>query len=315
MDDLRLQISMPEYPYAFDHGSQFLMMGSCFAEEMGTRMAALRFKTVINPNGILYAPLSIADVLRRAIEGEIYTREDLITREDITLSWQHHGSIYGMDQAAFLERINGRVRDLRASLESIDVLILTFGTAYHWVLKEEEQRVVNCHKQSSSKFEKVLYSTKQLAQDYTELIQDLMQINPKLRVVLTVSPVRYKRDGLIENNRSKARLLLLCELLEAQFESISYFPSYELLIDSLRDYRFYAKDRVHPSEEAVDYVWERFLDSCFTDPCKTLTQKIASYNRSTNHRPLYPESIAAKKFESNLKIKAKELQDLLKKYL
>lgn len=315
MDDLFLKVDLPDYANAFDHSQSFLMMGSCFAEEMGNRLQELRFKTCLNPNGILYNPLNIADVLSHALDGTLYSKSDLLSREDVFLSWQHHGLHYGMDPDAFLSKLNQQAANLNTFLLQADVLILTFGTSYHWVLKEGANRVVNCHKQPSDLFEKTLCSTKQLAGVYTALINRLKAINPGLKVLLTVSPVRYKRDGIIENNRSKARLLLLCEYLEAQYAHVAYFPAYELLIDGLRDYRFFAQDRVHPSKEAVDLIWKQFVQSCFSDEAKKLIKDLDAYNRSRRHRSLYPDSVAAKKFEASLEKKGRQLDELLKKYL
>lgn len=315
MDDLFLKVDIPDNDNAFDHSQSFLMLGSCFAEEIGNRLEELRFKTCLNPNGILYNPLNIADVLSHALDGAQYSESDLLRREDIFLSWQHHGMHYGMEVDTFLAKLNKQAANLSSKLLQADVLILTFGTSYHWVLKEGARRVVNCHKQSSDLFEKKLCSTKQLAGVYAALIDRLRTINPGLKVLLTVSPVRYKRDGLIENNRSKARLLLLCEYLEEQYAHVAYFPAYELLIDGLRDYRFYAQDKVHPSKEAVGLIWNQFLQSCFSEEAKALIKEIDAYNRSCRHRSLYPDSAAAKRFEVSLKREGGKLDELLKKYL
>ena len=314
MDDFILKVGIPEYSFGFDHSSRFLFMGSCFAEHIGQRLSDLRYKVNINPNGILYHPLNMADVLEHAIQGKSYTHSDLLNRADIILSWQHHGSIYGSGEDAFLEVLNKQASDLRSQLKSIDTLVLTFGTAYHWVLKEGERRVVNCHKQASDLFEKRLSSTKELVQVYTSLIDALQAVHPDINILLTVSPVRYKRDGIIENNRSKARLLLLCEHLEEQFESVRYFPAYELLIDSLRDYRFYGRDLVHPSEAAVDYIWQQFSRVCFTPEYRSLSKRIAAFNKSAAHRPLYPESSSSMKFAATLADQKRDLDQLLSKY-
>lgn len=315
MDDYFLKVDIPDYPYSFDHGSSFLLMGSCFAEHIGKRLAALRFKSTVNPNGILYNPLNIADAIGRALNGESYTDADLLNREEIILSWQHHGAQYGLNRTDFLEYLNEKLERLGANLKTVNTLVLTFGTAYHWVLKADAKRVVNCHKQHSSLFDKKLASTKVLASAYTALIEQIQDVNPSLQIILTVSPVRYKRDGIIENNRSKSRLLLLCEYLEEQYSQVRYFPAYELLIDGLRDYRFYASDRVHPSQEAVDFVWKQFLKSSFSQEAKELVKQIESYNRSREHKSLYPESDATKQFEANLKKKANQINEALKKYL
>lgn len=315
MDHWTLKLELPDSNLKLDHSQRMLMLGSCFATHVGQLMQDLRFDLVVNPNGILYHPLSMASLLSRTIAERPYQAEDLLSNENIWHSWQHHSSIYGLDQAEFLDSINQRLLQFKTELTQANVLVLTFGSAFFWKHKSMNQAVVNCHKQPADHFEKQISSTKVLMEAYSQLMDELKGINPGLQIIVTVSPVRYKRDGLVESNRSKARLLMLCEYLSKQFENVHYFPAYELVIDELRDYRFYEKDRVHPSVEAIEYVWNAFKQVYFTEACMQVCKQVKQYTSSLNHRPLIPESAAAQRFQEQLEQRGAEIELLLSRFL
>ena len=315
MDHWTLKLELPDSNLKLDHSQRMLMLGSCFATHVGQLMQDLRFDLVVNPNGILYHPLSMASLLSRTIAERPYQAADLLSNENIWHSWQHHSSIYGLDQAEFLDSINQRLLQFKTQLTQANVLVLTFGSAFFWKHKSMNQAVVNCHKQPADLFEKQMSSTKVLMEAYTQLMDELKGINPGLQIIVTVSPVRYKRDGLVESNRSKARLLMLCEYLSEQFENVHYFPSYELVMDELRDYRFYEKDRVHPNAEAIEYVWNAFQQVYFTEACMQVCKQVKQYTSSLNHRPLIPESAAALRFQEQLEQRGAEIELLLSRFL
>ena len=315
MDHWTLKLELPDSNLKLDHSQRMLMLGSCFATHVGQLMQDLRFDLIVNPNGILYHPLSMASLLSRTIAERPYQAADLLSNENIWHSWQHHSSIYGLDQAEFLDSINQRLLQFKTELTQANVLVLTFGSAFFWKHKSKNQAVVNCHKQPANLFEKQMSSTKVLMEAYSQLMDELKGINPGLQIIVTVSPVRYKRDGLVESNRSKARLLMLCEYLSEQFENVHYFPAYELVIDELRDYRFYEKDRVHPSAEAIEYVWNAFQQVYFTEACMQVCKQVKQYTTSLNHRPLIPESAAAQRFQEQLEQRGAEIELLLSRFL
>ena len=309
MDDFFLGFELPDSTNSFSYEDQFLFMGSCFAENIGREMESLQFKVRQNPNGILYHPESILDCLGRIIRKDYYEEEHLVQREDAVHSWKHHGLIYASSTAGFLEKANNQIDIFHNYLKTSDCLVITFGTAHYWYHLEKGVSVANCHKQPSSLFDKRLSKAEALQEAYAQLLNEIKSLNPTLKVIVSVSPVRYKRDGLIESNRSKARLLLLCEYLASRFEQVEYFPAYELLIDQLRDYRFYAADRVHPTKEAVAWIWKKFLGLHFSEQTSLLVKKVEAVNRSLAHRFLFPESEAAEKFRKDLQRKI----ELLKK--
>ena len=308
-DDFFLKFDLPNSLCSFSYEDQFLFIGSCFAENIGKEMESLQFKVQQNPNGILYHPESILDCLQRIIRKDYYTSADLVHREGSVHSWRHHGLVYAANETDFLDKANRKLDLFNAYLKSSDCLVITFGTAHYWYHLEKKISVANCHKQPSALFEKRLSNVEEIKQSYKDLILELRTFNPTLQIIISVSPVRYKRDGLIESNRSKARLLLLSEFLSETFEEVHYFPAYELLIDQLRDYRFYGADRVHPSEEAIKWIWKKFLGLHFSERTSLLVKKVEAVNKSIAHRFLFPESEAAEKFRKDLQKKI----DLLKK--
>lgn len=308
MDRFYTSVEMPAGLPRFSHRDRLLLMGSCFATNIGTRLLEAKFACDVNPYGVLYNPLSISAALREALAGKVYAEADLYEHGGLWHSPMHHGDFSAPTAAEALERINARLEAMRAELSRLDVLLLTWGTA--WVYEEARtSRIVgNCHKLPERCFCRRRLPVEEMVDDYTELLADLWKVNPGLKVVFTVSPIRHVRDGLHANQLSKATLLLAAERLEDAFpDRVYYFPAYELVLDELRDYRFYADDLAHPSDLAVRYVWERFTQWCLDPGALRLMAAHEDIRKALAHRPLHPESEGYKRFLEQTLLKMERL--------
>jgi hypothetical protein len=272
------------------------MSGSCFADEIYHRARQYGLIAGFDPHGILFNPLSMVRGLQRLCENLSYTREDLFCDQDIFHSFNHHSDYSGMDADKVLHKIQTTFLAARESLLSAQVLIITFGSAYHYVHKASGETVSNCHKRPASEFEKQLADIESMQTLWMAWLRYFTQLNPQCHVVFTVSPVRHVKDGLIENNRSKARLLELTHSLVQDCSFATYFPSYEWLIDVLRDYRWYAADKVHPSQEAVDMIWTAFGRNYCTEAGLLYLEEMHEIRSRILHRIRFPDSKAGRAF-------------------
>jgi len=287
-----------------------MMMGSCFSEHIGEKMSDRKFKINLNPFGILYHPLAISAAIDRMLENKPFCSEDLRFENDRYVSFFHHGKFNHTDQQIMLKNINDAFETGREQLLVADYLFITWGTAFGYSLKEAVNNVVaNCHKIPGNQFEKQLTDTSKIIQEYQQLFNRLIDINPNIKIIITVSPVKHLKDGLIDNNISKSVLLLAAHHLKTQIESTSYFPAFELIHDDLRDYRFYAKDMAHPSEEAIEYVWNFFKKTYWDDTTVELNKKIEDVLNAVKHRPLHPENKAHQVFIESIKNKVEDLEN------
>lgn len=306
--DFRLTFPFEPLADKISYRHKILLAGSCFAENMGELMKENKLNTFTNPNGIVYNPISIASQLSRCIEGREYQENELFQHNELWNSWQHHGQYSSTDKASILNLINQDFGNAKDYLISGDWLIITFGSAYVYKLKDTGEAVANCHKYPNSEFIKELLTVDEIVNTWQELIIQLKAKNPKLKIIFTVSPVRYMRDGLVNNNRSKAILLQAVHQLCDAYEHINYFPAYELVMDDLRDYRFFTQDLVHPNAQAIQYVWEKFMEAIFEDEAKTIYSKIHPLVTASKHKVLNEGTEAHQKFlVAHLK-KAEKLQ-------
>lgn len=296
MDAFRTELNVPPAPFRIDHHTPVLAIGSCFAEEMGGRMLHLKFPVQLNPMGILYNPISLSNCLHRLLHPLPYTHADLVEHDGLWHSFDHHGSFSHPDPAQALKRINAALERAAEFVRRSRLLILTLGTAHVFRLKSSGRVVANCHKMPGERFVRERLEVETVVSTLENVFQSLFELIPDFKVVATVSPVRYLRDGLVDSNLSKATLLLAIDRLRRRFPGVHYFPAYELLIDDLRDYRFYATDMCHPAKLAIDYIWEHFQKTYCTAETIELCRKIESLYRAMEHRPLHPDSEAHRRF-------------------
>ena len=276
-----------------------LMTGSCFAEHIGKKLSQHKFNLDINPNGILFKPVSIIQSLQSYIDGKLFDENDLFIHHGLWYSWQHHGMFADADRSVALRKINASQQHAISQMKYADHLILTLGSAYVYELKETNEIVANCHKVPQQIFDKRLLSVKEIIAAFESFMKNISALPNVPQMILTVSPVRYLGDGLIENNHSKAILIRAVHELVEQHSNCYYFPSYEIVMDELRDYRFFEKDLVHPNELAIDYVWERFCETMFDEETKNVFKKIQQIISAKQHRPFHPGTIQYQQFLKN----------------
>lgn len=286
-------------------------MGSCFAESIGKQFTTRRFNTAVNPLGIVYNPLSLFDQLNNFIQPEKQAGNSAVHSQERYFSWKAHSHVFGNTETELNSKINSTNKAANQFLKQTNVLFITFGSAWAYKLKNNDQIVSNCHKQPSNLFEKILIDSSQITQGFEKIEANLKKLNPHLQLVFTVSPVRYFRDGIIESNRSKAELIKSVHQIVEQYENCHYLPSYEWIIDDLRDYRFFEADLTHPNELAIEYVWQKVWVSCCNGEVKKQVQLIHNLQRDVNHRAFNPSSQNHQKFLLKTHAKALALQQQL----
>ncbi len=269
------------------HGSPMLLMGSCFTENVGSYLSDARMDVIINPYGTLYNPASIAMALHRLMACEPYTAEELNENGEMWYSYHHHGGFSQATEADTLSGINAMYMQASKQLPRCERLIITFGTAYVYRLKADGTVVANCHKQPASLFTRSRLKVEEVVVMWHDLLGELFEYSPQCQVLFTVSPIRHMSDGASGNQLSKATLLLavdaLCKLYP---DRCRYFPAYEIMMDELRDYRFYAEDMTHPSNQSVNYICQRMVDAYFSDETRRIAEKCVKVKRGLQHRPL-----------------------------
>ena len=288
--NLQTKITVAAPDFLIDYNSRLMMLGSCFAENMGSKFSYYKFDVDVNPCGIIYNPLSVANVLRLIVEGKQFEKSDLRQVGGKWVSLYHHGAFSSTDPDECLRRINDRLTKATGELRTLDLLVITWGTAWVYRYTRENIVVSNCHKITSQEFERSRLSVEDIVKEYLVLIGRLREINPGLRILFTVSPIRHWKDGAHGNQLSKATLLLAIDRLREELQHVYYFPAYEIVLDELRDYRFYADDMLHMSGFTVDYIWERFLYSFISPEVLGLMNQIGRVNKGVAHRPFDPQS-------------------------
>lgn len=309
INNFRLTFPVDPIATPLEYADQLLLMGSCFAEEIGARLEQHHFDVQVNPHGILYNPLNIAEAIQRYMDGKQYVAGELFQHGDLWHSWDHHSRFSALDPEEALLKMNTAAAAATARLEQADWLFITFGTAHIYTLKDNNRIVGNCHKIPAAAFEKRMVSPQEVISALDNMMHRLFFRNKKIKIMFTVSPVRYIKDGVVENNLSKAVLLQAVHHLVNKFNRLFYFPAYELVLDDLRDYRFYKDDLVHPNEAAINYVWEHFTGSCLSPGGQKLLQLIEELNKAAQHRPFNPASPQHKQFLQNYAKKTRTLME------
>jgi len=290
------EFDIPALQSPIGHRSHTLMIGSCFTENMGEKLAKHLFHVLENPNGVLFNPVSVAEALTQYIDAPTFTSSDLFYFNEAWHSWKHHSRFSGTTPEEALSKINNANGAAHSFLKKASHLFITLGSA--WVYQLTDQAAgyapnfvaANNHKAPASWFTKKLLTPADIEALYLPLISRLRHLNPDVQIIYTISPVRHVREGMVENNRSKAALIQAVHSLVDSDANSYYFPAYEIVIDDLRDYRFYSEDMVHPNYHATEYVWEKFLQACTTPETKNIIKEIASINLAAAHKPFYVHS-------------------------
>lgn len=296
--DFRTKTDFSAWDYRLRHSDKILVMGSCFAEHIGERLERMKFRTIVNPYGVLYNPLSIAEGLTRLLGQQPFTDKELYEFPDGGWNtWLHHSRYSNPDKQAALTAINNSMERASHQLVEANVLIITLGTAWVYRLADTGEVVGNCHKVPERRFVRQQLQVAEITEALASILRRIRELNPRLRILFTVSPVRHIKDGLHGNQLSKATLLLaIDELCRMMPNECHYFPAYEIVMDELRDYRFYAEDMAHPSKQAVDYVWECFVTHCIDSQAQEFMTQWEKVIRALEHRPFQPSSEQYQKF-------------------
>lgn len=282
MEDYFLKLLIPQADFTFQHGDTLCLIGSCFSDEISNKLKNTGNWVYSNPFGTLFHPSVLAYQVLSCFNEEKDTR--IFERGNKFYSWNTSTLISDTSKEGLQSKLADIKSTFKKQLAKSKILIATFGSAWGYELEEDETLVANCHKMSSHLFKKFLSSPHELVQDWVIAIEKLHELNPELKIIFTVSPVRHIKDGVVENNLSKARLIEAVQQLAFE-PNCSYFPSYELIIDVLRDYRFFKEDRVHPTQEAINFVWKKFESTYCSDQTIELNRAVEKVNLMMAHRP------------------------------
>lgn len=318
---LPIKIDVPDCQ--INYRDRILLMGSCFTEHIGDSLEELKFTVLQNPNGILFDPFSVCRSLISYIQNQKYSGSDLFELNEIWHSWHHHSRFSNINKNDAVQNINGSQQEAHDFLKQADWIIITLGSAFSYQLtteaiktelsssktSSESFRVANCHRAPAQWFNKHLLDIDEIIEMLVDCCHQLTQFNPNLRIIFTVSPVRHIRDGVVENNRSKARLLEAVHHLVDKSDKLYYFPAYELVIDVLRDYRFYDIDLVHPNYMATEFVLEKFKENYINENSRQLMDEIKKVVIAKKHKPFQPFTKSHQQFLSTHLEKTKILQD------
>jgi hypothetical protein len=283
-------------------------MGSCFSDNISQKLIDGGFNANANPFGVLYNPASIKNGLEILLNQQLFSENDLIEDHGLFHSFSHHSSFSETEASKVLKNINANTKAYHEHLKATDILFITFGTSFVYQYKATKEIVSNCHKLPSKVFNRFSLSVDDIVESYQTLLQNIRNINPNIKFVFTVSPIRHWKDGAHENQLSKARLLLAIEQLEKSLDFVHYYPSYELVMDDLRDYRFYADDLVHLNKQAVDYIYGHFQASFFRQETIKLEARVNKLKLALRHRPFNPDTKEHQAFIKSTKEKIEALK-------
>lgn len=289
-------------PEPINHRHGLFLIGSCFTENIGEKLRRHKFRVMENPHGILFNPVSVAEAFTSYVDRDVYTPANLFNWNEGWHSWKHHSRFSGITPEESVQKINDSIDQAHAFLKTADYALITLGSSWVYTLTEQALNAspgavaANNHKAPADWFRRRLLSMEEVLHVLDNAIHRLFFFNPGLRIIFTISPVRHLREGVVENNRSKAVLIQAVHHLVDKFDRLYYFPAYELVIDDLRDYRFYAEDLVHPNYAATQYVWEKFTGACMEEKTKKLMEEIASLNLAFAHKPFNPASEQHRRF-------------------
>jgi hypothetical protein len=308
--DFRTKVELPTRKAEIRHTDRILVMGSCFSEHIGRKLQEEKFRCMVNPYGALYNPIAIDQAIQEIIEGKPYHWRKLVQGPDgLWHSMMHHGSFSDADRKTCLHRINESLMAAHEFLKEADWLIVTLGSAYVYKYLANNQFVGNCHHFPAECFERERIFSFIVSLELMRMGTELRAFNPKLKILFTVSPIRHLKDGLHANQLSKAALIEGLDYCLKELEDAYYFPAYEILMDELRDYRFYADDMLHPSQVAVDYIWERFEEGYFSEDTLAILQEWDKVRLCLQHRPLHPESEQYRDFVRQNMLKLQQLRE------
>lgn len=307
---MKLQTEIQLQPQVFnqiDYHSKICLVGSCFAEHIGQKLDYFKFQNVLNPFGILFHPMAIENLITAAINKKVYTEKDIFFHNEQWHCYETHSRLSSASKEDLLDTLNSSVKLTHQYLKESTHIVITLGTSWVYRHIETDSIVTNCHKIPQKKFVKELLTVDEVSESFQATVSLIRSINPKATVIFTVSPVRHLKDGFIENTQSKSHLIAAIHQYIDPRQNVNYFPSYEIMMDQLRDYRFYAEDMIHPNQIAIDFIWEQFKKVWIAKKASVIMDQIDDIRKGMQHRPFHPNSEAHQGFLQNLEQKMKDL--------
>jgi len=305
---LQTQIPLQKLNNPIDYNSQILLLGSCFAQHIGNKLKHHQFQELQNPFGILFHPLALEKLIVNAVENRVYNDEDVFYHKERWHCFDAHSSLSNASKEKILQQLNEGVAKTKEKLEKATHVILTLGTAWWYKHIENNVAVANCHKVPQAAFDKQLLAVAEIETSLKRLVEAVEKANFKARILITVSPVRHLKDGFVENQQSKAHLIAAAHHVVNNTKAL-YFPAYEIVMDELRDYRFYDADMVHPNTLAIDYIWEKFKESCIASMAYPVMDKVNAIQNGISHKPFHPTSKEHRHFLKDLNQKIQLLKE------
>jgi hypothetical protein len=305
----RTQIPIPKTIHPIDYSSKIISLGSCFAVNMSEKLDYFKLQNSCNPFGILFNPLAIEKLITFAVAQKVFTEADIFFHNERWHCYDVHSDLSNGDSTELLKDLNTIIQSMMKEISEATHVIITYGTSWVYRNKESNEIVANCHKVPQKQFEKHLLSIAVIQKSIQNTIYLIQSINPEVKIVFTISPVRHLKDGFVENQQSKAYLISALREALLQLVSVSpagnfgLFPSYEIMMDELRDYRFYAEDMLHPNQVAIDYIWKRFKETNISETAFATMEEVETIQKSLSHKPFNPNSESHQKFEAKLKNK------------
>lgn len=310
MDQFRTELHLKTAEHKISLYQPIMTLGSCFADSIGQKLIAAKFSVSANPFGTIYNPLSIHKLLLQSVHNQPSLEHTYLLNQDISLNYDFHSEFSGSTKNQLESKIKEAIGHSHHFLKGAKYLFLTYGTSWVYERLDTGEVVANCHKMASQQFKKVLLTQKRILESFNETYRAIKTFNPEIRIILTVSPVRHLKDTLELNSVSKSILRLTCHTLSELYSNVEYFPAYEILLDDLRDYRFYSSDLIHPTSDAIDYIWKKFTACYFDLETKIFLDEWQEIAKAIAHKPFQPASQAHQKF---LKETLKSLQELKSK--
>ena len=306
----RTQISISKSNYLIDYNSKILSLGSCFAVNMAEKLDYFKFQNSCNPFGILFHPLAIEKLINFAVSKKQFTENDIFFYKERWHCFDVHSDLSNSSKEELLESLNTIITSTNQQITESTHIIITYGTSWVYRNIESDSIVANCHKVLQKQFEKELLTIEEIEKSIANTIKLIHNVNPNCTIIFTVSPVRHIKDGFVENQWSKANIIsALHGTFDFRLSTINYFPSYEIMMDELRDYRFYAEDMLHPNQVAIDYIWKRFKETTISETSFAVMDEVESIQKSLSHKPFNPKSESHLKFESKVREKITKLKN------
>lgn len=303
--NFRTQVPISTATKPIDYNCKIILLGSCFAENIGDKFEYYKFQNAVNPFGIIFNPVSIEKMISKVVTATVFTEADIFFYNERWHSFDVHSDLSNESKEELLTSLNSILKQTKKQLQAASQVIITYGTSWVYRNIESNEIVANCHKVPQKEFKKELLSIETIKESIKQTIQFIHSLNPDSNIIFTISPVRHIKDGFVENQWSKANLISGIHQVLSQSET--YFPSYEIMMDELRDYRFYAEDMLHPNQVAIDYIWERFKETSISKTAFPVMDEVESIQKSLSHKPFNPKAESHLKFELKRKEKITKL--------